>query len=108
MSNLTTEEALNQLRDGMYSGRDVITYDYSTVLELYNTFKELAWQHKRTTTELTMCRNDRVHDYEDRLKTTAEYMKVLRQYACDCEERCGGEIEENDFCGWRAKQMTGG
>jgi hypothetical protein len=107
MANLTTEEALNQLRDGMYSGRDVIQYDYNTVLELYNSFKELAWHHKRTVAELTMCRGDRLHDYEDKQKQFAAYHSALRQYACDCETQCGEELKDEDYCGWKAKQLMG-
>ena len=107
MANLTTEEALNQLRDGMYKGEDVVAFDYNTVLELYNAFKELAWHHKRTTAELNMCRGDRVHDYEDKQKQFAAYQDALRQYACDCETQCGDELKDEDYCGWKAKQLLG-
>jgi len=107
MANLTTDEALNHLRDGMYTGREIIQYDYRTVLELYNAFKELAWHHKRTTAELNMCRGDRVHDYEDRQKQFAAYQDALRQYACECEKQCDPEMVNDDYCGWKAKQLLG-
>ncbi len=108
MSNLKTEDALNFLRDGMYTGKEIIAFDYPTVLEMYNAFKELAWLHKRTDAELQMCRNDRIHDYEDKNKLLAQYRDALRQYACECEEPCGQELENADYCGWQAKQMLGG
>jgi hypothetical protein len=66
MANLTTEEALNLLCAGMYSGRDVMTYDYSTALEIYNAFRELAWLHK--------CRNDRIEELEAALDDLCGYV----------------------------------
>jgi hypothetical protein len=108
MANLTTEEALSLLRDGMYGGQDAVTLDYVDVLEIYNTFKELVWEHKRTVAELTMCRGDRVRDYEDRLKSVTAYHGVLRQYACTCPEPCPGETLNAEYCGWNANKMIGG
>jgi len=108
MANLTPEEALNQLRDGIYRGETVVTFDYNTTLELYNTFKELNWTHKRTVAELDMCRKDRLRDYEDRRKSVDRYYSVLRQYACTCPEPCPGETRNAEYCGWNAQQANGG
>jgi len=108
MANIRIEDALNFLRDGMYSGKDVIEFDYGTVLEVYNCFKELAWLHKRMEAELSMCRNDRIRDYEDRLHRFTEYQTALKQYACECETQCGDELKDEDYCGWKARQLVGG
>ncbi|CAB5170197.1 hypothetical protein UFOVP155_8 [uncultured Caudovirales phage] len=36
-----------------------------------------------------------------------EMREALKKYACDCSDPCGEEFQLEDFCGYKARQLTG-
>jgi len=60
----------------------------------------------RLNAELAMVRNDRF--YADRRwgEMLADMRREIGKYACECEEKfCNND---NEYCGWRAKEISEG
>jgi hypothetical protein len=92
----------------MYNCPDnVQSINYEDISHVYFALRYATRDVRELKKELAMIRLSRLSDYDRYLELYEKHKKLARQYACECETLCSKDWQDQDYCGWRAKEALG-
>lgn len=100
-------DALEIMRAMYNCPDDVQTITYEDIGHVYFALRYALRDVEELERKLAKAIQKNKLDTEWHLHTVQAYHRLARQYACECAELCSKEWEDQDICGWRAKQALG-
>jgi len=98
------KEPLEIMREMYNNPQQVQSISYDEIASVYHSMRDDGRKIAKLERDIAELRLKRLNDYEARMDLAVKYVKLARQYACDCEKLCSEDLQDQDYCGWRAKQ----
>jgi hypothetical protein len=102
------KEAIEIMRAMYNCPQDVQEMTYEDISNVYFALRYNAEMLRKQERDLSELRLKRLTDYDNHLDLYERHRKLARQYACECKELCSQDWQDQDYCGWRAKQVLEG
>ena len=97
-------EPLEIMREMYNCPQDIQAMTYGDIASVYHAMRDDGRKIAKLERDIAELRLKRLNDHEARMDLAVKYVKLARQYACDCEKLCSEDWQDQDYCGWRAKQ----
>ena len=97
-------EPIEIMREMYNCPQDIQAITYENISHVYYALRYAAQNIEKLERLLSEMRLKRLTDYDNQLDLRERYMKLARQYACECEKLCSEDWQDQDYCGWRAKK----
>jgi len=98
------KEPLEIMREMYNCPQDIQAMTYGDIASVYHAMRDDGRKISRLEEEISKLRQQREKSYDYQAALFDQYMKLARQYACECEKLCSEDWQDQDYCGWRAKK----